>query len=160
MHTLCPRCRAYTGGQDLILPSWHQGPRWTRVLQIITPLWNFLQLPSFCALFSLVPLPEAFFFFFFSNWYIHLFRQSPSLYQIYLYPCLHGQRSLEGCSPWGHKELDVTEHACTLLLSWKLPKNLVLPVHFCVPCTRYVASQGVHSLTIPWMTELDVGQGC
>ena len=28
------------------------------------------------------------------------------------YSCLenhHGQRSLEGCSPWGHKELDMTE---------------------------------------------------
>ena len=26
-------------------------------------------------------------------------------------PCLenHGQRSLEGCSPWGHKESDTTE---------------------------------------------------
>ena len=23
-----------------------------------------------------------------------------------------GQRSLEGYSPWGHKELDITEHAC------------------------------------------------
>ena len=23
-----------------------------------------------------------------------------------------GQRSLVGCSPWGHKELDTTEHAC------------------------------------------------
>ena len=22
----------------------------------------------------------------------------------------HGQRSLVGCSPWGHKELDMTEH--------------------------------------------------
>ena len=42
----------------------------------------------------------------------------------------HGQRSLKGCSPWGHKEPDTTEqlstHACTLpkqrnrvrLLSW------------------------------------------
>ena len=32
------------------------------------------------------------------------------------YPCLenpHGQRSLVGYSPWGHKELDMTEHACT-----------------------------------------------
>ena len=24
-----------------------------------------------------------------------------------------GQRSLAGCSPWVHKELDMTEHACT-----------------------------------------------
>ena len=24
----------------------------------------------------------------------------------------HGQRSLGGYSPWGHKELDTTEHAC------------------------------------------------
>ena len=24
----------------------------------------------------------------------------------------HGQRSLEGYSPWGHKESDTTEHAC------------------------------------------------
>ena len=37
------------------------------------------------------------------------------------YSCLenpHGQRSLAGYSPWGHKELDTTEateHACSLL---------------------------------------------
>jgi len=24
----------------------------------------------------------------------------------------HGRRGLAGCSPWGHKELDVTECAC------------------------------------------------
>ena len=24
----------------------------------------------------------------------------------------HGQRSLEGYSPWGHKELETTEHVC------------------------------------------------
>ena len=31
------------------------------------------------------------------------------------YSCLefHGQRSLAGYSPWGHKESDVTEHICT-----------------------------------------------
>ena len=31
------------------------------------------------------------------------------------YPCLeklHGQRSLTGYSPWGLKELDMTEQAC------------------------------------------------
>ena len=153
---LCARCRAYTGGQDLILPPWHQGPRWTRVLQIVTPLWNFLQLPSLYALFSLVPLPEAFIFFFWKFIHICPFRQPSSLYHIYLYPCLHGQRSLAGCSPWGHRESDAAEHACTLLLTWKLPKNLVLPIHFCVPGTQH-SGQGGHSLTIPWMSELDVG---
>ena len=24
---------------------------------------------------------------------------------------IHGQRGLEGCMPWGHEELDATEHA-------------------------------------------------
>ena len=82
---LCARCRAYTGGQDLILPPWHQGPRWTRVLQIVTPLWNFLQLPSLYAPFSLVPLSEAFFFFFFSNLYIHLPSDSPPPWITFFY---------------------------------------------------------------------------
>ena len=27
----------------------------------------------------------------------------------------HGQRSLVGCSPWGHKESDVTEHTLSTL---------------------------------------------
>ena len=38
----------------------------------------------------------------------------------------HGQRSLTGCSPWGHKELDTTKlekemstHSSTL--AWKVP---------------------------------------
>ena len=38
--------------------------------------------------------------------------------QIFLPGKLHGQRSLVGYSPWGHKELDMTEatlHACMLL---------------------------------------------
>ena len=26
----------------------------------------------------------------------------------------HGQRSLEGVSPWGRRESDMTEHTCTL----------------------------------------------
>ena len=29
-------------------------------------------------------------------------------------PEFHGQRSLVGYSPWGHKDLDTTEHACTI----------------------------------------------
>ena len=41
---------------------------------------------------------------------------------------IHGQRSLVGCSPWGHKELDTTEwrtHANiiqTRILRWNHPK--------------------------------------
>ena len=34
----------------------------------------------------------------------------------------HGQRSMEGYSPQGHKELDTTEatwHACTPRVKWK-----------------------------------------
>ena len=29
---------------------------------------------------------------------------------VFLPEKFHGQRSLVGCSPWGHKELDMTEH--------------------------------------------------
>ena len=39
------------------------------------------------------------------------------------YSCLenpHGQRSLAGYSPWGHKELDMTEHARTSLHLWEI----------------------------------------
>ena len=31
----------------------------------------------------------------------------------------HGQRSLVGCSPWGHKESDATEHSTQLLKNGK-----------------------------------------
>ena len=33
---------------------------------------------------------------------------NPSL--VFLLGEFHGQRNLEGYSPWGHKELDMTEH--------------------------------------------------
>ena len=44
----------------------------------------------------------------------------------------HGQRSLVGCSPWGLKELDRTEHTCTKMIqmsiNWWLDKqNVVYP---------------------------------
>ena len=29
----------------------------------------------------------------------------------------HGQRSLEGCSPWGRKELDITEQISTCIIN-------------------------------------------
>ena len=32
----------------------------------------------------------------------------------------HGQRSLVGYSPWGHKELDTTEHTCMHVLDYTL----------------------------------------
>ena len=35
----------------------------------------------------------------------------------------HGQRNLAGYSPWSHKELDTTEHACTRTL---IQYNLIL----------------------------------
>ena len=41
------------------------------------------------------------------------------------YSCLensHGQRSLEGCSPWGLKESDTTEHG--VFNSWAVPGDL------------------------------------
>ena len=31
----------------------------------------------------------------------------------------HGQKSLAGYSPWGRRESDTTEHACTLSLSYR-----------------------------------------
>ena len=38
-------------------------------------------------------------------------RRQPT--SVFLPGKFHGQRSLMGSSPWGHKELDMTEHACT-----------------------------------------------
>ena len=37
----------------------------------------------------------------------------------------HGQKSLVGYSPWGHKELDMTDHTCRkpLALLWKKKKK-------------------------------------
>ena len=31
----------------------------------------------------------------------------------------HGERSLAGYSPWGCKELDMTEHACTYFILFR-----------------------------------------
>ena len=43
----------------------------------------------------------------------------------------HGQRSLVGCSPWGHKELDMTErlntHARTFLRELLISNSLLFP---------------------------------
>ena len=38
---------------------------------------------------------------------------SCSISPVFLPGKFHGQRSLAGSSPWGHKELDTTEHICT-----------------------------------------------
>ena len=41
-------------------------------------------------------------------------RRKWKLTPVFLSGEFHGQRSLAGYSPWGHKELDMTEHAPTL----------------------------------------------
>ena len=45
----------------------------------------------------------------------------------------HGQRSLEGCSPWGHRELDVPKRLCALgsctgewVSRWPIPSYSLL----------------------------------
>ena len=40
----------------------------------------------------------------------------------------HGQRSLVGYSPQGHKELDTTEHACTLFILKSCNKNIRIKI--------------------------------
>ena len=47
--------------------------------------------------------------------------------QVFLLGKFHGQSSLAGCSLWGHKELDTTKHADTLLHSLLHKKILMLP---------------------------------
>ena len=42
---------------------------------------------------------------------------------VFLLGKFHVQRSLASYSPWGHKELDMTEHACTFL---RLTKNAMV----------------------------------
>ena len=39
-----------------------------------------------------------------------LWRRKQQPTPVFLPGEFHGQRSLAGCSPWGHKELDTTEH--------------------------------------------------
>ena len=41
-------------------------------------------------------------------------------HSVFLPGKFHGQRSLVGCSPWGGKESDTTEHIQKLLSMWKL----------------------------------------
>ena len=38
----------------------------------------------------------------------------------------HGQRSLAGYSPWGHKELDMTERLTLSLSNWALSTGVIL----------------------------------
>ena len=47
----------------------------------------------------------------------------------------HGQRTLAGYSPWGHKESDMTEYTCTHTLSkifGDISEDILFwPSHFC-----------------------------
>ena len=52
-----------------------------------------------------------------------------------LHSCLEnprGQRSLAGCSPWGHKQLDTTEGTCTRTAAGSAPPQITL---LAVNCT-------------------------
>ena len=45
----------------------------------------------------------------------------------------HGKRSLEGYSPWGHKELDITEHTQTIrtiIVSYSLGIFVIFQISF------------------------------
>ena len=60
----------------------------------------------------------------------------------------HGQRGLAGCSPWGHKELDMTEvtwHTCT---SPALIPHLQKISNMCPLAALAVRTQA--ALTNPW----------
>ena len=55
------------------------------------------------------------------------------------YSCLvtHGQRSLRGCSPWAHKELDKTEHTHTKM--------------YCITAFHFLDELGIHvSVGVHW----------
>ena len=49
----------------------------------------------------------------------------------------HGQRNLAGSSPWGHRELDTTEHACTAIeCALKYSRGYINDIchfHLCLP---------------------------
>ena len=46
----------------------------------------------------------------------------------------HGQSSLAGYSPWGHKELDTTEQLTLLLFTYfsSVSKGFNNPIHICI----------------------------
>ena len=44
-----------------------------------------------------------------------LYRRKWQPTPVFLLKEFHRQKSLEGCSPWGHKELDTTDHTCTYI---------------------------------------------
>ena len=43
----------------------------------------------------------------------HPLEEQMATHSIFLLGKFHGQRSLEGYSPWGCKESDITKHVCT-----------------------------------------------
>ena len=61
------------------------------------------------------------------------------------YSCLenpHGQRSLAGYSPWGHKQLDMTEQLSTAHPRGQVP---VSPGHVCLSSLLLFISRGVQT---------------
>ena len=49
-----------------------------------------------------------------------LWRREQQPTPVFLLEKFHGQRSLGGYSPWGHEELDTTEHSHTLCVTESL----------------------------------------
>ena len=46
---------------------------------------------------------------------------------VFLFGQFHGQKSQEGYSPWGHKELDTTENPESWFFSYAIPNQELLP---------------------------------
>ena len=81
-------------------------PRWAFLYCLSCHFWSHRWLRSFLAVWRprhlpILPAPRA--------W--------AKAALIFLHEKLHGQRTLAGYSPWGHKESDTTEHTCALGIS-------------------------------------------
>ena len=65
----------------------------------------------------------------------------------------HGQRSLAGCGPWSHKELDITEHPHRPLVStvgfWEFGGTLQL---FGASCSLFLTIRVNAELCLLWFT--------
>ena len=59
----------------------------------------------------------------FDSWQEDSLQKDMQATPVFLPGASHGQRSLVGYSPWGHKELDVTEHSAEHTYTYVWLKN-------------------------------------